>query len=157
MTIRPYRKTDFVSFIGLVSQMRNERFVYDAVSYELIDPFYYEDYILHNEHYITLVAVKDDVVLGFIVGSIYLSTIDIRMLFTDKELRRQGIGKVLKRRLANVALALGKRSITAHNAYSNLASHALNIQEGWEITQNEENEDYYKAELIFHKQNGEKR
>jgi GNAT superfamily N-acetyltransferase len=156
MIIRPYKQTDLNSFFGLVSTMRTERYVYNSVSYELIDPYYYEDYILGNSNYITLVAVDKSGVIGFIVGSIYVDTIDIKILFTDRELRRQGIGRKLKRRLAKIAEELGKRSITAYNAYSNSASYALNIQEGWEITQGE-NEDEYKAELVFHKQNGEEK
>lgn len=141
--------------------MADERWVYDSVDYQLMDMYYYEDYILLNEDFIVLVA-EDDVgdVIGFIVGTIRMDSVDIKILFVGKEFRRSGFGKLLKNQMAKQAFELGKKSITAHNAYSNPASLQLNNMLGWTITPTGEPElvddeytqykyDYYKAELVF--------
>ncbi len=135
--------------------MADERWVYDAVDYQLMDMYYYHDYILLNEDYIVLVAEDGEgQVIGFCVGTIRVDNIDIKILFVDKEERRQGFGKLLKEQMAKSAYELGKKSISAHNSYSNPASLQLNNILGWTIIPLGDKDsdyvpDYYKAELVF--------
>ena len=159
MIVRKYKNRHSTSFLQLVRSMADERWVYDAVDYQLMDMWYYDDYILLNEDYIVLVAEDaEGTVIGFCVGSIRVENIDIKILFVDKNERRKGFGKLLKEQMAKQAYELGKKSISAHNSYSNPASLQLNNILGWTITpigdftltgNNSAEYDYYKAELVF--------
>lgn len=159
MIVRKYQNRHNASFLQLVRSMADERWVYDAVDYQLMDMYFYEDYVLLNEDYITLVA-EDGIgdVIGFMVGTVRMDSIDIKILFVNKEFRRLGFGKLLKQQMTKQAFELGKKSITAHNSYSNPASLQLNNILGWTITptgdftlssNNSAIYDFYKAELVF--------
>ena len=159
MIVRKYQNRHSASFLQLVRSMADERNVYDAIDYQLMDMYYYEDYILMNEDYIVLVAEDGDGnVIGFMVGTIRMDNVDIKILFVDKNERKQGFGRLLKEQMAKNAYELGKKSISAHNSYSNPASLQLNNTMGWTITPIGEPEfindeyiqsDFYKAELVF--------
>ena len=158
MTVRVYKNRHNASFLPLVRSMADERWVYDSIDYQLMDMYFYEDYILMNEDYITLVMEdpKGEVV-GFIVGTIRQDSVDIKILFVAKTQRGNGYGKLLKQGLTRYTLELGKNKITAYNNYSNSIVLRLNETLGWEITPvnvDEDGEtDYYKAEYIFTVQN----
>ena len=153
MIARNYLNRHNASFLQLVRSMTDERAVYDAIDYQLMDMWYYEDYILLNENYITLVAEnKVGDVIGFCVGTIRHDSIDIKILFVARTERGNGYGRLLKQVMASTAQQLGKRSITAHNNYSNPISLRLNNSLGWTITPIGEGSgvfDYYKSELVF--------
>lgn len=155
MIVRKYNSGHLGSFLRLVHSMGDERWVYDALDYQLIDRYYYSDYILGNEDYITLVA-EDKVgdVIGFCVGTIRNESVDIMVLYVVQELRRKGFGRILKEQMTKQAYQLGKKSITAFNSYSNPASLQLNQTMGWTITSTGKDDgetasDHYKSELIF--------
>lgn len=155
MIVRNYLNRHNASFLQLVRSMMDERAVYDAVDYQLMDMYYYEDYILLNEDYITLVAEnKLGDIIGFCVGTVRHDLIDIKILFVARSERGNGYGKLLKQMMASTAQQLGKRSVTAHNAYSNPISLRLNNSLGWTINPVGDDEgsgvfDYYKSELVF--------
>lgn len=165
MIVRKYMKRHNASFLRLVRSMADERWVYDAIDYQLMDMYYYEDYILMSEDYLTLVAENSTGdVIGFCVGSIRHDSVDIKILFVSKDQRRYGFGRLLKKQMTKYACELGKKSITAHNSYSNPISLKLNNSLGWTITpisggnltsdflpvlSDDIETDYYKAELVF--------
>lgn len=150
MTIRQFKKEDEGSFLRCVKDGWNERSVYDAVDYCLIDPYWYVDNVLYNPDYIVLVAldVTGDVV-GYMVGRKTLDTMKIIMLFVLPEYRRQGIGKSLKVMLAKFAGDIGCEKIVAYNRFDNDISLKLNQGLGWSIKPI--GDDHYKTELLLNK------
>ena len=158
MIVGIYKNRHNASFLPLVRSMADERWVYDSIDYQLMDMYFYEDYILMNEDYITFVMEdpKGDVV-GFIVGRIHQDSVDIKILFVAKDHRRDGLGKLLQQELLKHTFELGKAKITSYNNYSNSIVLRLNETLGWEITplnvDNNDNTDYYKAEYVFIEQN----
>lgn len=147
MKLREYNNSDFLSFVGLVKSAWSERSVYDAVDYQLIDPFWYEDNILHNPEYILLVAEHNSQVVSFIVGRVSENSMKIVMLFTDIRWRKKGIAQMLKSKLTEKAGELHLHHIFSINRYDNEASYQLNNRMGWRIT--ELTDDYYKASLVL--------
>lgn len=147
MIITRYTKDDFASFIRCVKSAWDERDVYDAVDYQLIDPYWYEDNVLHNVDYVTLIAKRNDEVIGFMVGRVGIDTMKVIMLFVSKDFRKLGYGRMLKEMLTKEALHIGMDKIQTFNRYDNIPSIKLNNELGWTITHL--NEDYYKAELNF--------
>lgn len=150
MTIRQFKKEDEGSFLHCVKDGWNERSVYDAVDYCLIDPYWYVDNVLYNPDYIVLVAldVTGDVV-GYMVGRKTLDIMKIVMLFVLPEYRRQGIGKSLKVMLAKFASDIGCDKVVAYNRFDNDISLKLNQSLGWSIKPI--GDDHYKTELLLNK------
>ena len=147
MIVTRYTNNDFVSFIKLVKTAWDERDVYEAVDYNLIDPYWYEDNVLMDADFVTLVAKRDDEVIGFMVGRIGVDTMKVIMLFVKQEFRKLGYGKILKEMLTGEALKIGMDKIQTFNRYDNPPTVKLNNELGWTITHL--NEDFYKAELNF--------
>lgn len=152
MTIRQFKKEDEGSFLRCVKDGWNERAVYDAVDYCLIDPYWYVDNVLYNPDYIVLVAldIAGDVV-GYMVGRKITDktgdSMKIVMLFVNPDHRRQGIGKSLKVMLAKFASDMGCEKIVAYNRYDNDVSFNLNKSLGWSIKP--VGDDHYRAELLL--------
>lgn len=148
MTIREFRKEDEASFLRCVRDGWNERSVYDAVDYCLIDPYWYADNVLYNPAYIVLVAVDvaGDVV-GYMVGRLDSENMKIIMLFVIPMYRRQGVGRALKLTLVQTAEKLGCIKVVAYNRFDNDISLNLNKSLGWKITP--VSDDHYRTELTL--------
>lgn len=148
MNYREYKNQDYGSIIRLIKSAWDERNVYDAVDYQLIDPFWYEDHIFNNPEYITIVAIdRTGSVKGWITGKVYSNEVQIKMLFIARDVRGSGHGANLKRLLTGQARSLGKDRIVTFNRYDNEGSLKLNHKLGWTIFKI--NEDYYRAEYNF--------
>jgi (aminoalkyl)phosphonate N-acetyltransferase len=128
ISIRRANIEDFESIYDLICQLEN------CIFYKKIILEVYSDN-LNNRNIRYFVAVKNDKIVGFV--SLYINLLlhhgekvgEIQELVVDKELRNSGIGKILIRKIEEIAIkeeihllevSCNRKRIKAHGFYENL-------------------------------------
>jgi ribosomal protein S18 acetylase RimI-like enzyme len=130
------------SFLELLEEVR----MYESAQFEgylLNSNSYLNDYLTNKNHMI-LIAVVDDKVIGYMIGThITNYAISVDILYVAKEYRSKGVALMLKKELEHLAQLRGYKQIVSQVRINNKASIALNIKAGWEQEMDKIYPDYY--------------
>ena len=93
--MRTFRKSDWKTMRPLVMEQWDERYAYDAVSYEKLDPWYYEDVFFKKPYQILVYQDDDKSIIGYIILKLDKVDIEVIYLYISRQKRRMGLGEAL--------------------------------------------------------------
>lgn len=155
MTIRKFETKDWEKYKDCVISQWEDSYIIDkdhrVWCYEYLDPYYHYNYFLFDSNYVVFILTEPEEeggeIVGFNIGQVIGTKMEIIALYVDPMYRGEGWGKDMKLALVEEAQKLGLEKITALNRYDNPISYQMNIKMGWKIQHI--NNDYYRATKYF--------
>jgi len=130
--IRDYEEKDWTEFRKLIMEQWDERYTYDAVEYNLLDPYCYsDDYLVDKDNYKCFVAEDEDGLCGFILVSYGKTSLNLEYVYVTQRKRRQGLSLKLMKHIETYGRFVGKKEIKMWSLVQNDRSHEMKKKLGY--------------------------
>jgi len=132
MIIRTYKEKDWPKLKELIMEQWNDEYTYNAVDYDLLDPYRYRDeYVADADNYKFFLAEDQDGLCGFIFVSYGQKCINLEYIYVAQRKRRQGVSLALMKQIEIYGSSIGKKEIIVHSVVKNDRSHELKQKLGY--------------------------
>jgi len=134
VNIRDFEDKDWPELRALIMEQWNDRYAYNAVEYNLLDPYMYEDeYLLDIENYKFFIAEDDKGLCGFIFVSYGKDSLNLEYVYVAQRKRRQGVSMELMKYIEKYGRHLGKKEIVMWSLVQNDRSHTMKEKLGYKF------------------------